>query len=156
MIKNTWTNTTGPDSIGRAEGVMLYIPASDGGMLLYLGGVQDSFGNGTYLPQPMDVRGHRQVQEPRLMSARKSYYTILQTNAGTHKLLRAQCLKIAGGSALALLGRKINLHTISTCMEVCPSPHKEDLVSTTFTFCRCPHSLGSNGICFSRSMGKHR
>lgn len=55
LIKNTWTNMTGPDSTGRAEGVMVYIPASDGGMLVYFGGLQDPLGNGTYVPQPMDV-----------------------------------------------------------------------------------------------------
>lgn len=40
MIANKWTNTSGPDSIARAEGVMLYIPASDRGMLVYFGGIQ--------------------------------------------------------------------------------------------------------------------
>ena len=32
MVKNTFTNITGYDSIGRAEGIMVYIPASDGGV----------------------------------------------------------------------------------------------------------------------------
>ncbi|KAF2398260.1 hypothetical protein EJ06DRAFT_558116 [Trichodelitschia bisporula] len=53
MLKNTWTNTTGPDSIGRAEGVMVYIPASDGGMLVYFGGVQQAYNNGTWTGVPM-------------------------------------------------------------------------------------------------------
>ncbi|PWY73122.1 hypothetical protein BO94DRAFT_627641 [Aspergillus sclerotioniger CBS 115572] len=42
MLQNTWTNSSGPDSVGRAEGVMVYIPASDRGMLVYFGGVQTS------------------------------------------------------------------------------------------------------------------
>jgi hypothetical protein len=54
MDGNTWTNLTGPDSIGRAEGVMTFIPASDGGMLVYFGGVQDPYGNGNVIPQPME------------------------------------------------------------------------------------------------------
>ncbi|KAH8673695.1 hypothetical protein BX600DRAFT_213271 [Xylariales sp. PMI_506] len=53
MDTNSWTNITGPDSIGRAEGVMVYIPASDAGMLIYFGGIQD-YGNGTVVGQPMD------------------------------------------------------------------------------------------------------
>jgi hypothetical protein len=56
LIKNTWTNSTGPDSIGRAEGVMVYIPASDGGMLVYFGGIQTPYGNGTWTGVPMTVR----------------------------------------------------------------------------------------------------
>ncbi|KAI1502280.1 hypothetical protein F5X99DRAFT_417994 [Biscogniauxia marginata] len=48
-----WSNNTGPDSIGRAEGAMVYIPASDGGMLVYFGGVQDQ-GNGSIVGQPME------------------------------------------------------------------------------------------------------
>jgi hypothetical protein len=57
MIHNTWTNSSGPDTIGRAEGVLLYIPASDGGMLVYFGGIQASTinSNGTWTGQPMDV-----------------------------------------------------------------------------------------------------
>ncbi|KAB8266455.1 hypothetical protein BDV30DRAFT_245220 [Aspergillus minisclerotigenes] len=52
MLQNTWTNSSGPDTIGRAEGSMVYIPASDG-MLVYIGGVQ-SANNGTTIGQPMD------------------------------------------------------------------------------------------------------
>jgi len=56
MIQNTWSNNSGPDTMGRAEGVMVYIPASDGGMLVYFGGVQDPYGNGSYITgQPMNV-----------------------------------------------------------------------------------------------------
>lgn len=56
MLKNTWTNSSGPDSVGRAEGVMLYVPASDTGMLVYFGGVTAPSNNGTVSGQPMDVR----------------------------------------------------------------------------------------------------
>jgi hypothetical protein len=48
MIKNSWTNNTGPDSIPRAEGVMIYLPVSDGGMLVYFGGLQFPYGPGNY------------------------------------------------------------------------------------------------------------
>lgn len=53
MDTNTWTNSTGPDDIPRAEGVMVYIPAGDGGMIIYFGGIQ-STGNGTWKGQPME------------------------------------------------------------------------------------------------------
>lgn len=56
MLKNTWTNSSGPDSVGRAEGFMVYIPASDTGMLVYFGGIQTSPKNGSVTGQPMDVR----------------------------------------------------------------------------------------------------
>ncbi|KAJ2894649.1 hypothetical protein MKZ38_007374 [Zalerion maritima] len=52
MDSNSWTNITGPDGIGRAEGVMTFIPASDSGMLIYFGGIRDV--NGTIEPQPME------------------------------------------------------------------------------------------------------
>lgn len=54
MDSNTWSNLTGPDEVGRAEGVMVYIPIGDDGMLVYFGGGQDLNGNGTLSPQPMD------------------------------------------------------------------------------------------------------
>ncbi|KAK1992185.1 hypothetical protein LX36DRAFT_715518 [Colletotrichum falcatum] len=43
-----------PDSIRRAEGSLQYIPAGDGGMLIYLGGIQDLWANGTATGQPMN------------------------------------------------------------------------------------------------------
>jgi hypothetical protein len=44
----TLNNNSGPaDGIGRAEGQMVYLPASDGGLLAYFGGVQDPYHNGT-------------------------------------------------------------------------------------------------------------
>jgi hypothetical protein len=50
MIANTWTNNTGPDSIGRAEGVMVAIPASRQGLLVYFGGVSFPHQNSTEEP----------------------------------------------------------------------------------------------------------
>lgn len=53
MDTNSWTNNTGPDTVRRAEGAMVYIPAGDGGMLIYFGGVTDPYANGSYVGQPM-------------------------------------------------------------------------------------------------------
>ncbi|KAE8354609.1 hypothetical protein BDV28DRAFT_156106 [Aspergillus coremiiformis] len=53
MLQNSWTNSTGPDTVGRAEGVMVYIPSSEG-MLVYFGGVKTPYSNGTVVGQPMD------------------------------------------------------------------------------------------------------
>ena len=57
LLQNTWTNSSGPDAVGRAEGVMVYIPASDRGMLVYFGGVQipSSSANGTVIAQGLEV-----------------------------------------------------------------------------------------------------
>ncbi|OLN85773.1 Kelch repeat-containing protein-like protein 5 [Colletotrichum chlorophyti] len=54
MDQNSWANITGPDDTRRAEGSLHYIPAGDGGMLVYFGGVQDPYANGTTTGQPMD------------------------------------------------------------------------------------------------------
>lgn len=54
MIKKAWTNSSGPDSTPRAEGVMLYIPASDAGMLVYFGGVQAPSNNGSWIGVGME------------------------------------------------------------------------------------------------------
>ncbi|KAF2840717.1 hypothetical protein M501DRAFT_1014715 [Patellaria atrata CBS 101060] len=53
LIEDTWSNFTGPDSTGRAEGVMVYLPASDGGLLIYFGGILDPFRNGTVVGSNM-------------------------------------------------------------------------------------------------------
>ncbi|KAI5456047.1 hypothetical protein BGZ63DRAFT_518557 [Mariannaea sp. PMI_226] len=53
MDSNTWSNNTGPDNVGRAEGVMLYLPAGDGGMIIYFGGIRGT-GNGHWVGQPME------------------------------------------------------------------------------------------------------
>ncbi|KAK6338638.1 hypothetical protein TWF696_009449 [Orbilia brochopaga] len=40
MVGNVWKNDTIPNGVPRAEGVMLYVPISDNGMLVAFGGVQ--------------------------------------------------------------------------------------------------------------------
>ena len=55
MDTNVWSTDLGPDSVGRAEGAMVFIPIGDGGMMVYFGGVQDSQGNGTWVGQPMET-----------------------------------------------------------------------------------------------------
>ncbi|KIW89467.1 uncharacterized protein Z519_09623 [Cladophialophora bantiana CBS 173.52] len=47
MDQNTLTNYSGYDNIGRAEGIMVYIPASIRGLLVYFGGVTFPYGNET-------------------------------------------------------------------------------------------------------------
>jgi len=41
-------NTTGPDDIGRAEGQLVFLPVSDSGVLVYFGGIEDSYRNGSF------------------------------------------------------------------------------------------------------------
>ncbi|KAH6888666.1 hypothetical protein B0T10DRAFT_59009 [Thelonectria olida] len=53
MNTNTWSNSSGPDNVGRAEGVMLYIPAGDKGMIIYFGGVRGT-SDGKWEGQPME------------------------------------------------------------------------------------------------------
>ncbi|KFA72116.1 hypothetical protein S40288_09700 [Stachybotrys chartarum IBT 40288] len=52
MDTNTWTNQTGPDDTRRAEGAMVFIPAGDGGFIVYFGGIR-GHENGTWEAQPM-------------------------------------------------------------------------------------------------------
>jgi hypothetical protein len=54
MDSNSWSNLTGPDDVLRAEGAMVFIPIGDAEMLIYFGGSQDLYGNGTLTPQPLD------------------------------------------------------------------------------------------------------
>ncbi|KAK5131537.1 hypothetical protein LTR08_000864 [Meristemomyces frigidus] len=54
MLGKTWTNSTFIDGTPRVEGVLFYIPASDGGMLVYFGGVQRT-SNGSYTGVPLDT-----------------------------------------------------------------------------------------------------
>jgi hypothetical protein len=54
MVANAWTNNTGPDNTPRAEGVMVYIPASNDGLLIYYGGITTT-SNGTMVGSPMDT-----------------------------------------------------------------------------------------------------
>lgn len=53
MDSNSWTNTTGPDDVGRAEGVMVNVPVGDGGMLVYFGGIKAT-DEGPWEAQPMN------------------------------------------------------------------------------------------------------
>ncbi|KAF2204718.1 hypothetical protein GQ43DRAFT_468844 [Delitschia confertaspora ATCC 74209] len=54
MTRSTLNNNTGPeDGIGRAEGVMTYLPASDGGLLVYFGGIEDPYKNGSFVAANM-------------------------------------------------------------------------------------------------------
>jgi hypothetical protein len=46
-------NNTGPDSVGRAEGTLHYLPASDGGLLVYFGGIEDPSKNGSVIAADM-------------------------------------------------------------------------------------------------------
>jgi hypothetical protein len=55
MDSRDWTNFTGPDSTPRAEGVMVYLPASDSGILVYFGGVTTPYNNETIEPSPMST-----------------------------------------------------------------------------------------------------
>lgn len=54
MDSNSWSNNSGPDAIGRAEGAMVFLPIGDGGMLVYFGGIQDPYANGSAVGQPME------------------------------------------------------------------------------------------------------
>lgn len=54
MDAGAWTNNTGPDSTPRVEGVMVYIPASYSGLLVYFGGMTVA-SNGTTIPAPMST-----------------------------------------------------------------------------------------------------
>ncbi|KAM0436811.1 hypothetical protein ACHAPT_002523 [Fusarium lateritium] len=53
MDTETWTNSTGPDDTGRAEGAMVYVPVGDAGMLVYFGGIRAT-GNNSWEGQPME------------------------------------------------------------------------------------------------------
>lgn len=55
MNTNLWTNSTGPDSTPRAEGTMVYIPASDHGLLIYFGGITAPYYNSTIVESPMST-----------------------------------------------------------------------------------------------------
>jgi Kelch motif len=55
METNSWTNNTGPDLTGRAEGVLSYIPASDAGLLIYFGGGSTPGNNETLVGVPMNI-----------------------------------------------------------------------------------------------------
>ncbi|CAG8958496.1 hypothetical protein HYFRA_00009810, partial [Hymenoscyphus fraxineus] len=52
MDSQVWTNTSGPDTTPKVEGVLTYIPAGERGLLVYFGGATVSE-NGTVIPSPM-------------------------------------------------------------------------------------------------------
>jgi hypothetical protein len=52
MKQNTLRNMSGPDMTPRAEGVLLYVPAGDNGMLVYFGGLEFPGGNRTGVSYP--------------------------------------------------------------------------------------------------------
>ncbi|KAF1839262.1 hypothetical protein BDW02DRAFT_585319 [Decorospora gaudefroyi] len=41
-------NRSGPDDTGRAEGHLLFLPVSDSGILIYFGGIEDTYRNGSF------------------------------------------------------------------------------------------------------------
>ncbi|EUC31638.1 hypothetical protein COCCADRAFT_6516 [Bipolaris zeicola 26-R-13] len=53
MLASSFKNQSGPDDIPRAEGVMIYLPAGDSGLLVYFGGIQFPYGNETAKALPM-------------------------------------------------------------------------------------------------------
>lgn len=53
ILSTSWTNISFIDNTPRAEGLLLYIPVSDSGMLVYFGGIQQT-ANGSYTGAPMD------------------------------------------------------------------------------------------------------
>ena len=55
MDTNVWTKNTGPDTALRAEGVMVYLPASDRGLLIYFGGITQPYANATIAGSPMSL-----------------------------------------------------------------------------------------------------
>lgn len=89
MNANSWTNTSGPDTVPKAEGVMLYIPASNDGLLIYFGGITTPYGNDTIVPLPMSTIYIYDIQSSR-------WYT--QTATGGIPLPRA---KFCAGAAWA-------------------------------------------------------
>lgn len=52
---NKTSSPNPPDKLPRAEGAMTWIPAGDTGLLVYMGGLVDPYGNGTRAPQPLDT-----------------------------------------------------------------------------------------------------
>ncbi|KAH6953724.1 hypothetical protein BKA56DRAFT_663646 [Ilyonectria sp. MPI-CAGE-AT-0026] len=83
MDSNSWSNLTGPDHVGRAEGVMVFIPIGDAGMLVYFGGSKDLYGNGTLTPQPLD--------EIFLFDVANAKWYTQQTSGSTPQIRRRFC-----------------------------------------------------------------
>ncbi len=47
MLTNTFRNQSGPDHVPRAEGVMVYLPVGDSGLVVYFGGIELPYNNAT-------------------------------------------------------------------------------------------------------------
>ena len=60
MNAGTFSNSSGPDNLGRAEGAMVFLPASDNGLLIYFGGVID-MGNGSAVGANMTVSSRSRI-----------------------------------------------------------------------------------------------
>lgn len=54
MVANRWTNDTYNNMRPSAEGVMLYIPAGEAGMLVYFGGLELALNGFNYTMAPLD------------------------------------------------------------------------------------------------------
>ncbi|KAH6672320.1 hypothetical protein B0J14DRAFT_618002 [Halenospora varia] len=55
MDQKLWKNSSGPDTTPKAEGVMVYLPASDSGLLVYFGGIIAPSGNSTTIAANMST-----------------------------------------------------------------------------------------------------
>jgi hypothetical protein len=53
------------DGVGRAEGQMVFLPVSDNGLLVYFGGIEDTYRNGTYFA----VSTHENLSHPHILTA---------------------------------------------------------------------------------------
>ncbi|KAH7066721.1 hypothetical protein BKA63DRAFT_571128 [Paraphoma chrysanthemicola] len=55
LVNRRYTNHSGPNSDGRGEGLMVFVPASNVGLLIYLGGLVQSTNEGTIEMMAMDT-----------------------------------------------------------------------------------------------------
>jgi hypothetical protein len=55
MVSGDLTNSTGPDNTPKAEGAMVYLPASNAGLLIYFGGGLAPYHNETLVASPMST-----------------------------------------------------------------------------------------------------
>lgn len=62
MVNRKYSNSTGPDSIGRGEGIMTFIPASTSGLLVYFGGIIQDTDDQEVHGASMSVSGYRIVR----------------------------------------------------------------------------------------------
>jgi hypothetical protein len=115
MINNFWTNNSGPDSIGRAEGVMVTIPASKQGLLVYFGGVTFPYENETEVAVSICL-----MSEPNACSdlchsrpqCRISTFLTSRRANGICKAPVAMFLTLDASFVLVQLGLQISLHSM--------------------------------------------